>query len=44
MTFLLPINGGESLSLLLAVLLGVALPITPAQVLWVNMVSSVASW
>jgi magnesium-transporting ATPase (P-type) len=41
-TFLLPINGGESLSLLIAVLLGVALPILPAQVLWVNMVSSVA--
>jgi magnesium-transporting ATPase (P-type) len=41
-TFLLPINGGESLSLLVAVLLGVALPILPAQVLWVNMVSSVA--
>ena len=41
-TFLLPINGGESLSLLLAVLLGVALPIAPAQILWVNMVSSVA--
>jgi magnesium-transporting ATPase (P-type) len=41
-TFLLPVNGGESLSLLLAVLLGVALPILPAQVLWVNMVSSVA--
>jgi magnesium-transporting ATPase (P-type) len=41
-TFLLPINGGESLTLLLAVLLGVALPILPAQVLWVNMVSSVA--
>ncbi|WP_298234118.1 cation-transporting P-type ATPase [uncultured Azohydromonas sp.] len=40
--FLLPINGGESLTLLLAVLLGVALPILPAQVLWVNMVSSVA--
>ena len=40
--FLLPINGGESLSLLLAVLLGIALPITPVQVLWVNMVSSVA--
>jgi magnesium-transporting ATPase (P-type) len=32
-TFLLPINGGESLTLLLAVLLGVALPILPAQVL-----------
>jgi magnesium-transporting ATPase (P-type) len=41
-TFLLPVNGGESLTLLLAVLLGVALPILPAQVLWVNMVSSVA--
>jgi magnesium-transporting ATPase (P-type) len=41
-TFLLPVNGGESLSLLLAVLLGVALPILPVQVLWVNMVSSVA--
>jgi len=41
-TFLLPVNGGESMSLLLAVLLGVALPILPAQVLWVNMVSSVA--
>jgi magnesium-transporting ATPase (P-type) len=41
-TFLLPVNGGESLTLLLAVLLGVALPILPAQVLWVNMVSSIA--
>jgi magnesium-transporting ATPase (P-type) len=41
-TFLLPINGGESLTLLLAVLLGVALPILPAQILWVNMVSSIA--
>jgi magnesium-transporting ATPase (P-type) len=41
-TFLLPINGGESLSLLLAVILGVALPIAPAQILWVNMVSSIA--
>ncbi len=41
-TFLLPINGGESMSLLLAVLLGVALPIAPAQILWVNMISSIA--
>jgi magnesium-transporting ATPase (P-type) len=40
--FLLPINGGESLSVLLAVLLGAALPITPVQILWVNMVSAVA--
>jgi magnesium-transporting ATPase (P-type) len=41
-TFLLPVNGGESLTLLAAVLVGVALPILPAQILWVNMVSSVA--
>src|SRR5690606_6855937 len=40
--FLLPVNGGESLSLLIAVLLGIALPIQPLQILWVNMVSSVA--
>jgi magnesium-transporting ATPase (P-type) len=41
-TFLLPINGGESMALLVAVLAGVALPIAPAQILWVNMVSSIA--
>lgn len=40
--FLLPVNGGESLSIVLAILLGMALPIAPLQVLWVNMVSSVA--
>jgi magnesium-transporting ATPase (P-type) len=40
--FLLPVNGGESLSLIAAILLGTALPITPLQILWINMVSSVA--
>ena len=39
--FLLPVNGGESLSLVAALLLGLTLPITPLQILWVNMVSSV---
>ncbi|XWN33801.1 MAG: cation-transporting P-type ATPase [Devosia sp.] len=39
--FLLPVNGGESLSLIAAILLGLTLPITPVQILWVNMVSSV---
>jgi magnesium-transporting ATPase (P-type) len=39
--FLLPVNGGESLSLVAAILLGLTLPITPVQILWVNMVSSV---
>lgn len=39
--FLLPVNGGESLSLIAAILLGLTLPIAPVQILWVNMVSSV---
>lgn len=39
--FLLPVNGGESLSLVAALLLGLVLPISPLQILWVNMVSSV---
>jgi magnesium-transporting ATPase (P-type) len=39
--FLLPINGGESMAIGAAILLGVSLPITPLQILWVNMVSSI---
>ncbi|MFN4089551.1 MAG: cation-transporting P-type ATPase [Alphaproteobacteria bacterium] len=42
MAFLLPINGGEACAIVAAILLGTALPITPLQILWVNMVSSVA--
>lgn len=41
-SFLLPVNGGESLSLVIAILLGLTLPISPVQILWINMVSSVA--
>jgi magnesium-transporting ATPase (P-type) len=41
-TFLLPVNGGESLTLLVAIAAGATLPLTPVQVLWVNMVSLVA--
>ncbi len=41
-SFILPVNGGESLTILVGVLLGTALPILPLQILWVNMVSSVA--
>jgi len=40
-SFLLPINGGESLSIIIAILFGLTLPISPIQILWVNMVSSV---
>lgn len=40
-TFILPTNGGEALTILAAILLGLTLPLTPVQVLWVNMVTAV---
>ena len=40
--FILPVNGGESMTILIAVLLATPLPISPIQILWLNMVSSVA--
>lgn len=40
--FFLPVNGGESGALLLAIVLGTTLPISPLQILWVNMISSSA--
>lgn len=39
--FLLPTNGAESLVLISAILLGMVMPITPVQILWVNMVTAV---
>ncbi|MEO1246085.1 MAG: cation-transporting P-type ATPase [Pseudomonadota bacterium] len=39
--FILPTNGGEALVLIAAILLGVTLPITAVQILWVNMVTAV---
>ncbi len=38
--FMLPTNGGEALVVLVALLLGLTLPLTPAQVLWINMVTA----
>ena len=40
-TFVLPTNGAQGLVILAAVLAGVVLPLTPLQVLWVNMVVAV---
>ncbi|MCH4564986.1 HAD-IC family P-type ATPase [Halomonas sp. EGI 63088] len=40
-TFLLPTNGGQGLAIMLAVLGGTLLPVTPLQALWVNMVVAV---
>lgn len=41
MVYVLPTNGGEAGLLILAVMLGMALPITPLQILWINMVTTV---
>jgi magnesium-transporting ATPase (P-type) len=39
--FLLPTNGAQALVILVAVLFGFALPLSPVQILWVNMVVAV---
>ena len=39
--FLLPTNGAQSLVILVAIVFGLTLPLTPIQVLWVNMVTAV---
>jgi magnesium-transporting ATPase (P-type) len=39
--FVLPTNGGEAGLILLAVFAGLAMPVTAAQILWVNMVTSI---
>ena len=38
--FMLPTNGGESLVVIVAILFDLLLPLTAAQVLWINMVTS----
>ena len=40
--FLLPTNGAESLVILVAVVFGLVLPLTPVQILWVNLVTAVS--
>lgn len=39
--YILPTSGGEAGVLMLAIILGMALPITPVQILWINMVTTV---
>jgi len=39
--FIMPTNGGEAGMVLVAILFGLTLPITPVQILWVNMVTAV---
>jgi magnesium-transporting ATPase (P-type) len=38
----LPTNGGEALTILAALAIGLALPVTPVQILWINTVTAVA--
>jgi magnesium-transporting ATPase (P-type) len=39
--FILPTNGGEALIIIAAIMLGRMLPITPVQILWINMITAV---
>ena len=39
--FILPTNGAQALMIISAILLGMTLPVTPVQILWVNMVTAV---
>ena len=39
--FILPTNGGEALIIIAAIIMGRSLPITPAQILWINMITAV---
>ncbi len=39
--YILPTSSGQAAMVLIAVLLGMTLPITPVQILWVNMVTAV---
>jgi magnesium-transporting ATPase (P-type) len=39
--YMLPTNGGEMLAIVVGLVFGVALPITPLQILWVNLITEV---
>ncbi|MFC6293328.1 carbonate dehydratase [Macrococcus epidermidis] len=39
--FILPTNGSQGLLILAAILFGISIPLTPIQVLWVNMVTAI---
>lgn len=41
LSWTLPTNAGEAMTIILALLLGLNLPITPIQILWINMITAV---
>ena len=40
-SWMLPTNGGEAMTIVLALALGMALPILPIQILWTNMITAI---
>lgn len=41
LAFILPTNGAQAGIIIISVMMGIALPITPLQILWINMVTAV---
>ncbi len=41
LVFILPTNGAQALAIISAILFGLTLPITPVQILWVNLVTAI---
>lgn len=41
LAFVLPTNGGQAFSIIMALIIGVEVPITALQILWVNMITSI---
>ncbi len=39
--FVLPTNGGEAFTIIAAIIFGRMLPITPVQILWINMITAI---
>src|SRR5690606_2990879 len=37
----IPTNGGEALTVIAAILIGFTMPMTPAQILWINMILTI---
>ncbi|MEQ8427881.1 MAG: cation-transporting P-type ATPase [Gammaproteobacteria bacterium] len=39
--YILPTNAGEAVMIIVSIMMGITLPITPVQILWINMVTAV---
>ncbi|MDD2028956.1 cation-transporting P-type ATPase [Pseudomonas putida] len=41
LSWTLPTNAGETMTIIVALLLGITLPVTPIQILWINLITAV---